>query len=227
VRFNKELLGGLYEHLMLIDGNDERGIDVGIMTKSGFEIEAIRSNVDTKDSQGTVFSRDCPQYSIRTPGGIVIHVLVNHFKSQSGGGGPKRKRQATKVRQIVEGLVADEKHVVVLGDLNEGPKAGTTQAENLTELYDGNSPLLECYTLPNFDIGGKPGTFDSCGLSNRLDYIFISKSLQSSYVGGSVFRKGLWGSRVSRPTAWQTYPEMGDGTEQASDHSLVFVDLDL
>lgn len=91
VRSNEGLLGGLYRHVMLVDGNDERGIDVGIMTCDGFEIESIRSDVGTEDADGTVFSRDCPQYEIRTPGGTVLHVLVNHFKSQSGGGGPKAK----------------------------------------------------------------------------------------------------------------------------------------
>ena len=39
VRFNEEMLVGLYSHVMLIDGNDQRGIDVGIMTRNNFEIE--------------------------------------------------------------------------------------------------------------------------------------------------------------------------------------------
>jgi hypothetical protein len=72
---------------MLIDGNDERGIDVAVMTRAGFSIDSICSNVDRTDEVGTVFSRDCPQYEVRTPSGAVVHVLVNHFKSQSGGGG--------------------------------------------------------------------------------------------------------------------------------------------
>ena len=99
VRFNSELLGGRYGHVMLIDGNDERGIDVAVMTRAGFSIDSICSNVDRTDGDGTVFSRDCPQYEIRTPGGAVIHVLVNHFKSQSGGGGDRRRRQAVAVRE--------------------------------------------------------------------------------------------------------------------------------
>jgi hypothetical protein len=37
---------GLYRHVMLVDGNDDRGIDVGIMTKPGFEIGDIRSHVE-------------------------------------------------------------------------------------------------------------------------------------------------------------------------------------
>ncbi len=227
VRFNTELLAGFYRHVMLVDGNDERGIDVGIMTRNNFGIESIRSNVDTEDAVGTVFSRDCPQYEVLTPNGAVVHVLVNHFKSQSGGGGPRRQRQAAEVRRIVDGLVAQGQHVVVLGDLNEGPAAAGSQAVNLSALFVNNSPLVDCYALPAFQVGNRPGTFDSCGLRNRLDYILISQSLLPSFAGGGVFRNGLWGSRVTRPTAWVTYPEITESCEQASDHAAVFIDLNI
>lgn len=227
VRFNEELLNGQYSHAMLVDGNDERGIDVGIMTGEGFDILPICSNVDTIDDDGVVFSRDCPQYEVRTPTGSIVHVLVNHFKSQSGGGGAKRRRQANKVRKIADDLMQQGKHVVVIGDLNEGPTAGNTQAANLIGLYENESQLIDCYSLDEFDVGNRPGSFDSCGLSNRLDYIFISQSLQQGFSGGGLFRKGLWGSRVTRPTNWETYPEMSASVEQASDHSLAFVDLNI
>jgi endonuclease/exonuclease/phosphatase family metal-dependent hydrolase len=227
VRFNNELLNDLYGHAMLVDGNDERGIDVAIMTRANVSIESIRSNVDATDAVGLVFSRDCPQYEVRTPNGTTIHILVNHFKSQSGGGGTQRQRQATRVRQIVDGLVQQGQHVVVLGDLNEGPTTPGSQAPNLASLFNNNSPLVDCYSLQGFDIGNRPGTFDSCGLRNRFDYILLSTSLLPTIAGGGVFRKGLWGSRVTRPTAWDTYPDMTNQTEQASDHGAVFVDLNI
>jgi endonuclease/exonuclease/phosphatase family metal-dependent hydrolase len=200
---------------------------VGIMTRANFEIESIRSNVDREDAVGKVFSRDCPQYEVRTPGGTVVHVLVNHFKSQSGGGGEKRKRQATEVRRIVNALVAQGQHVVVLGDLNEGPSGAGSQAANLSPLFDNNSPLVDCYSLANFQVGNRPGTFDSCGWANRLDYIFISRSLTPHFDKGVVFRKGLWGSRQTRPTNWATYPEIMKSSEQASDHAAVYIDLNI
>lgn len=227
LRFNAELLTGRYGHVMLVDGNDERGIDVGIMTKPGFEIGAIRSNVDAEDADGVIFSRDCAQYQVRTPGGTELHVLVNHFKSQSGGGGDKRKRQADKVRGIVDGLVADARHVIVLGDLNEGPPDGGHAPPNLSALFDPAGPLVSCYDLPGFDVGNRPGTFDSCGIRNRLDYILVSTSLRSAFQSGQLFRAGLWGSRKTRPDAWDTYPEMTDGVHQASDHAAVTITLDL
>lgn len=48
-RFSEERLFEPYEHVMLIDGNDTRGIDVGIMAKAGVEITCMRSNVDVLD----------------------------------------------------------------------------------------------------------------------------------------------------------------------------------
>lgn len=226
VRFNREFVAK-YRQVMLVDGNDDRGIDVGIMTKTGFELLDIRSHVDDEDLKGQVFSRDCADYHIAIPGGNDIHVLVNHFKSQSGGGGDKRLRQATRVREIVDGLVAAGRKVVVLGDLNEGQKDEQTPSPNLAPLFDANGPLTVCYSLPNFETGGKPGTFDSCGFRNRLDYIFVSDNLKSAVTGGGVFRCGLWGTRTTRPTAWPTYTHMTDGNQQASDHSAVFIDVSL
>jgi endonuclease/exonuclease/phosphatase family metal-dependent hydrolase len=227
IRLNTQLLDNAYEHVMLVDGNDERGIDVGLMTKRGFEIESIRSNVDLKDRNGPVFSRDCPQYEVATPSGERIHVLVNHFKSQSGGGGPKRRRQATEVRRIVDGLVARGEHVIVMGDLNEGPRKANAPATNLRPLFGSDGPLVSCYDLEKFDTGGRPGSYDSCGLSDRLDYVLLSHGLAARFQGGHLFRKGLWGSRKSRPDKWEVYPELTDHGDQASDHAAVVVELDV
>lgn len=94
-------------------------------------------------------------------------------------------------------------------------------------LFDNNSPLVDCYSIAGFQVGSRPGTFDSCGLRNRLDYILISQSLQADFKGGGVFKKGLWGSRKTRPNAWKTYAEMTGSSEQASDHAAIYIDLNI
>jgi hypothetical protein len=57
--------------------------------------------------------------------------------------------------------------------------------------------------------------------------MLISPNLQSSFINGEIFRKGLWGKRKTRPTNWVTYPEMTKSIEQASDHAAVFIDLNI
>ena len=99
------------------------------------------------------------------------------------------------------------------------------RAPNLAPLFNNNSPIVDCYSLPGFDVGGRPGSYDSCGLRNRLDYIFLSSNLPFSR--GALFRKGLWGSRKTRPDDWATYPEMTESVEQASDHAAVYVELNM
>jgi endonuclease/exonuclease/phosphatase family metal-dependent hydrolase len=232
-RFNHDLLAGQYGHVMLIDGNDTRGIDVGIMTSTAVEIASMHSNVDLPDPSAAgehLFSRDCAEYQCRLPSGVTVWVLLNHFKSQSGGGGPKRLRQAQGVRDIVDGLVAaGEPNIVVMGDLNEGPTVVGQPAANLVPLDDPNGPLVDIYSLPVFDTGPRPGTFQSCGIRNRLDYIFVSRDLAALVVGGGIERHGLWGgpTNVNPPSQWEIYPEITGPEHAASDHAAIYVDLNI
>ena len=78
----KKVNGKPYEHVMLIDGNDDRGIDVGILTGKGYDILSVTSHVDDTLSGKRIFSRDCPVYTIKTKKGNRLVVLVNHLKSK-------------------------------------------------------------------------------------------------------------------------------------------------
>ena len=232
-RFNDELLAGRYRHIMLIDGNDTRGIDVGILTTPQAEIIGMWSNVDMPDP-GTagepLFSRDCAEYRCRVPGGTTVWVLVNHFKSQSGGGGPKRNRQAQGVRDIVDALLAaGEANIVVMGDLNEGPTPDEPLPPNLIPLFGQHTPLVNVYTLPTFNVGPRPGTFQSCGIRNRLDYILVSPALAPLVVNGGIERRGLWGTptNINPPAHWSIYPDIKRAEHAASDHAAIFVDINI
>src|SRR5919112_242969 len=105
LRFNDQLLNADYSGIMLIDGNDPRGIDVGLLTKSGHLIESIVSHVDDREHGRRIFSRDCPEFTVRVSETTRILLLVNHFKSKLG---PKaesdahRKAQAKRVREIYD-----------------------------------------------------------------------------------------------------------------------------
>jgi hypothetical protein len=114
-----------------------------------------------------------------------------------------------------------------MGDLNEPPNASGQQTGNLSKLFEAGGPLVSCYDIAGFALGERPGTFDTCSMSNRIDYILLSQSLANLCTGGGVFRKGLWGDRKTRPTAWQTYTEMTSSAHGASDHAAVFVELNI
>jgi hypothetical protein len=43
--------GKPFDHVLLIDGNDERGIDVGLFTRSGYDITSVHSHVDDQDAE--------------------------------------------------------------------------------------------------------------------------------------------------------------------------------
>ena len=165
VDFNTEMLGGHYGHGMLIDGNDPRGIDVGMYCLPEVDIVWMRSHVDDPDPQRpgrTLFSRDCPVYRLRLATGAELYVLPNHLKSQSFSSGnpdPLRSRQALQVRAIYDQLIADGATLVaVLGDLNKGPDtANPTHHPTLEPLLDPGTPLVNAFDLPGFDVGPRPG----------------------------------------------------------------------
>lgn len=225
--FNSEIVaamgGSPYRHVMVIDGNDERGIDVGLMTREGFPIGAMRSHVDDRLPNGSlVFSRDCPEYEVTTPSGARLLVLVNHFKSKGFGGtassNARRLAQAERVRVIYEGLVAGgAEFVAVIGDLNDTPASAP-----LAPL--AASGLKDAFTHPAFDDGGFPGTFGLCNASNKIDYLFLSPKLFDRVQAGGVFRKGMWPG--VRPKRWDAYEELKREEDAASDHAAVWVDLD-
>jgi len=245
VHFNDSLLTSRYAHTMLIDGNDLRGIDVGLLCTDGIDITSIRSHVDTRDPtrpQRRLFSRDCPIYRLRLPAGDDLYVLPNHLKSQSFASGnpdPLRTRQSTEVRAIYDRLRADgARYIAVLGDFNKGPdRDDPTKHPTLEPLLGPDSPLVSVYDLNTCSqlYGDKdthrerPGTFQSCTLDNRLDYILLSPELAETVTDGGVFRKGVWGTptNIKPPSRWTIYPEITSSRHAASDHAAVWIDIDL
>jgi endonuclease/exonuclease/phosphatase family metal-dependent hydrolase len=216
--------GTPYDHVMLIDGNDQRGIDVGVLTRTGFDIVRIRSHVDDADSKGQIFSRDCPEYTIKTPSGAEIVLLVNHLKSKGFGkqseNDAKRKRQATRVAEIYKGLQKEgQTNVVVLGDFNDFPGQPP-----LVPLL-GNTDLRDITDHPKFTGDGRPGTFQNGTKSDKIDYILLSPNLFSKVTGGRIFRKGVWGGKNG--TLFPHYPTMTGQVEQASDHAAIYADIKL
>ena len=215
----------VYPHVMVIDGNDDRGIDVGLLTTRPYRIGTVRSHVDDRDSRGRlVFGRDCPEYVVELPGGGTLTVLVNHFKSKGYGtqaeSDATRRRQATRTAAIYAALRArGEDNVVVVGDLNDTPSS--TPLRPLLERTD----LRDVSEHPAFLGDGRPGTYGNGTASQKIDYVLLSPALFDRTVGGSVFRMGVWGG--SKGTLFPHYDTMTSATHAASDHAALYADVDL
>jgi len=220
-----QLVGGVpYPQVMLIDGNDDRGIDVAVLTRPGFTIQSVKSHVDDADGQGLIYSRDCPEYSITTPSGESIVLLVNHLKSKGFGGqassNAKRKRQATRTAEIYKRLVAEgHTSIAIVGDFNDTPDSAP-----LAPLL-GKTDLQDVSVHPKFKSDGKVGTFGNGTKGDKIDYILLSPALFARVTNARVFRKGVWGGKNG--VLWPIYPTMTAKVHQASDHAAIYADIKL
>jgi endonuclease/exonuclease/phosphatase family metal-dependent hydrolase len=214
----------IYQHVMLVDGNDDRGIDVGLLTRDGWPIAGVRPHIDDRDDKGLVFSRDCPEYEVRTPGGHRLVVLMNHLKSKGYGkqsdNDAKRRRQAVRVAEIYRRLRQEgTAYVAVLGDFNDTP--GSAPLQPLL----GDTDLRDISTHPSFDDGGRPGTFGTCTASNKIDYVLMSPALFAKVRGGGIWRWGAWGGKNG--TLWSHYETLTSAAEAGSDHCAIYADVSL
>lgn len=218
----RQVDGTPFEHVMVIDGNDRRGIDVGILTRKGYEITGIRPHVDDEDVAGPIFSRDCPEYTISTPSGNVLTVLVNHLKSKGYGdqktNNARRELQAARVAKIYRRLRKEgQPNIAIVGDFNDTP-----DSKPLAPLLD-KTDVRDISEHQAFTSDGRPGTFATGSKSNKIDYVLLSPALFKRVTGGAVFRKGVWGGKNG--TLFEHYPKMTKAEEAASDHAAIYADI--
>ena len=228
--FNKIVLPKVnadpFEHVMVIDGNDDRGIDVGVLTQGQYTIKSIRSHVDDSDNEGIIFSRDCAEYEIPLANNESLWILVNHLKSKGYGNqrdnNNKRKRQAQRIKEIYEEhLSAGHELVAVLGDFNDTP-----DSDPLRPLLD--TTLKDISAHEAFDDGAngeRPGTHGNSTASSKIDYIFLSPSVFSKITAAGMERRGMWGG--TNGTLWPHFDEVKSAADAASDHAALWVEIDI
>jgi endonuclease/exonuclease/phosphatase family metal-dependent hydrolase len=213
-QFNREIIrpiaGSAYSHNMLIDGNDPRGIDVAILSRH--PIRNMRCHIQDRTNGNRIFSRDCPEYEVLLPSGASLWLLCNHFKSKIGGGGPKRRQQAERVKQILtanHNLQTDL--VVVAGDLNDTPDSQPlSPLLQVNRLHDVVNHLPS--TEPRFTYKDGP---------DQIDYLLVSEPLEQGINNVRIERRGIFSAQFPH------FPEVSSATTSASDHAAVVAEFNI
>jgi len=226
--FDAQLLGSRYPYDLLIDGNDQRGIDVGLYSKYPFG--TLRTHMFDKDGKTVIFSRDCLEAEVFLPGQQSLHVLCNHFKSRGydadNTADKKRERQATAVAKILESYDLEKDWVVVAGDFNDNP---------------GSAPLQPLLAVP--------GLHDVLGLQfkddpvqrwtyhydkfEQIDFILVSAPLKDRFRKAGVERRGIYNLKAMTMAAnakvpiEEEYTSVKKWADAASDHGAVWAEFAL
>ncbi len=219
-RFNEQVLnsqfGLSYPHVMVIDGNDTRGIDLGILSNT--PIAEIRSHVDDMAGDEMVFSRDCPEYDIILSGGERIIILPNHLKSKRNGNDQasqdKRKAQAERAHNIALLALNRSPFVLLAGDFNDTPDSIA-----LVSLF--NDGFVDVSDHPDYPTD-RPGTYGTGLANNKIDYLLMSPALRTKLITTGIERRGSY-----HPSIWQPFDTVTKTSEEASDHQLVWANFDL
>lgn len=231
-RFNRDYLNGLYSSTVLIEGNDERLIDVGVLSK--YPIGAITSWKEAihKDQPDIpVFSRDLLQVEIldHTRSSCLFTIFNNHLKShfvaynenQALGeqtNSLRRRQQAEVIAKIVKSQTNPGSKFIILGDMNDPQDSAdlvpfvnnaelnlANALENASETRPAkadNPPPVSTMWTHRFKESGKPAKYE------LYDQIWLNPSLSDKL-------SGAWIDRRTKHS--------GDG----SDHDPAWISLNL
>ncbi len=206
----------------------------------------IDLDVDATEDRVT-FSKPPLEIALRTAQGTAVRLIGAHLKSKAPHGAHnrdavmrlsianRRKQLAQAIwlrRRVAEHLDAGE-HVIVMGDLNDGP--GLDEYENLFGrssveiiLGDGGVRLYDPHAAQALQrrMAAQPTTarffmkHDNRFLQALLDYIMISPQLRQASP-----RWRIW-HPFDNPDCWSV-PELREALLAASDHFPVTLDLEI
>ncbi len=160
--FNHKYMADFFDRIILVDGNDARGIDVGLLIGKGVSVDVLEirthadealgggflpksTRLDTTNVGKAIFSRACLEVDVRA-GNMTLTFLVNHFKAQDNNPNSPTRRlnQAKKVLQLVKDAKSAGNSPIVLGDLNIDT-AQSNYDQSLQPLFTSTTPVLDAF----------------------------------------------------------------------------------
>ncbi|WP_299155111.1 hypothetical protein [uncultured Christiangramia sp.] len=216
----------------VVQGNDKRGQEIGILTRKGFEIRSVRSHIFDQDISGrNIFNKDLLEYDIRTKEGNAIVILAAHLQEAGSDNDLSeifRREQAERVAEVYKKLHAEGKqYIAVVGTLN----AASFSNSIIPLLQETNLRDVTRHQSFNVDYDkGKDAGYFSLGAYQKgvnikqKDYLLLSPELFARVKKCGLNRRGVWPEK--RPI-WSIYPNMQQKNQAASEHPAIWVEIEI
>lgn len=173
-----------YEQVVLVEGNDGRGIDVAVLSRLavGPVISHRHRQFPGVKGRPQRFSRDVLRVTLEPKERLPLELWVVHLKSNADGreyAEPIRTAEVAALRQIYEAqLAADpQARILLCGDFND-----TVDSASLQALREGSAaPRTLFADVPLAD----RITYTREPYRSMIDFIFASPGMEPTFVDGS------------------------------------------
>jgi len=185
-----------FGHVVLVEGNDKRGIDVAVISK--YDVTNVVSHAPNKfpdaDGNEMQFNRDLLRVDIDVKG-YPLSVFTSHFKSKRGGEWSEKERigEARETRRILKEEMGDwsSRNFVVTGDLNDTPGSKTINEVRFggaprSRKQKSQEPALRS-SLERLPIKER-NTWPSKGPKEQIDYILYPEHMEDNLINTRVWR---------------------------------------
>ncbi len=174
-----------YDHVVLFEGNDTRGIDVGLISR--IAVGKVESNRHVTfpglDGSSRRFNRDVLEVTLLPKDAPPLEVWVVHLKSNAGGreeAEPIRIPEAQQVRRMLDEELADDPdaRIIVAGDFND-----TWESETIKTIVGPSEGALWSAGSESQD----PAlvTYNRGEFRTVIDFLLCSPAMARQFVKGS------------------------------------------
>lgn len=229
LEFNKCFLSDTYTHILYLETNDLYGRGIGLLTKSGYEVLAMKSHVNDFDENGNpIFDIDLQEYKISTPNGKIITVLSTCFLENSQDQNmvnTKIEVQSNRIAEVYKNIDGPDDLIAVAGTLNV-----PSYSKLLSPLTVGTD-LKDISKHGTFEVDldkGKDSKYYRLGAYKmgvnlkQSDYLMLSRKLYRTVKASGLIRKGIWFKK--RPQ-WNILKSIKNELHSASEHPMVWSEL--
>lgn len=227
--FNAQLLPEFgtapFQEIMVVQGNDKRGQETGVMLKNGYRIKSVSTHhFEIGNSLNP--KKEFFQYELRTPSEATIWLLGVQLQGETSDKemtDAYRKIQGEQIANVYRQLKNDgHDNIIVAGTLN-----AVSYCDSISPLLRGTD-LKDVTKHPSFKVDFDEGSDASyfrlgayrMGVNiKQKDYLLLSPQLFANVTDSGLNRKGVLPKE--RPK-WKVYPDMHSKKQAASGHPAVW-----